>query len=376
MAASRLSDFVDRALQNGASREDIRKVLGEAGWSEDQVRDALDAYADIPFVAPVPRYKREASAREAFLYIVYFGLLGALASYLGGLAFGFVDVTFADSLFSVTNNRRADGLRWSVAVLLVGSPIFYVLGSFLAKQRRAEPERRASRVRAWLTYIAMIFAAMALIGDFIAVVYTFLSGEIGLRFALKAAVVAIIAGAVLITNLRDAERATSATDWISRAIAIFMAVVTAVLIVWAFSMIRSPGAARAKIADEQRIDDLKTIAHQIDCFYTEAGAAPTSLAELEAARAKRVSGGAAVLSDCAKPIPEDPTSGEDYGLSALDEKRAEVCMLFQIGWRGEKTLERTIRENYRATQRTIVLPEAPGEACFTIEAAELEQEED
>ena len=42
----------------------------QAGWREDELTNALSAYADIAFPVPVPRPKPYLQAREAFLYLV------------------------------------------------------------------------------------------------------------------------------------------------------------------------------------------------------------------------------------------------------------------------------------------------------------------
>ncbi|HBS34308.1 MAG TPA: hypothetical protein DEA50_04390, partial [Parvularcula sp.] len=71
MADATLVEFVKAALSLGESRARIAEALKKAGWPQDQVEDALAAFADIDFPAPVPRPRVYGSAREAFLLIVY-----------------------------------------------------------------------------------------------------------------------------------------------------------------------------------------------------------------------------------------------------------------------------------------------------------------
>ncbi|HXI87777.1 MAG TPA: hypothetical protein VNH64_09985, partial [Parvularculaceae bacterium] len=98
MADPALSIFVKEALAAGKSRGEISEALKRAGWPDDQAEHALAAFADIDFAVPVPRPRVYGSAREAFLYIVYFSLLGTVAGQLGSLAFAFVDKMFEDKL--------------------------------------------------------------------------------------------------------------------------------------------------------------------------------------------------------------------------------------------------------------------------------------
>lgn len=103
-------------------RSEMQDVLLKAGWPGEQVRRALDAFADVAFPIPVPRPVAAVSARDAFMY--------------GG------DVCHAD-------------------------------------RQRVQPGRSVLRS-----------------DQLIAVVYTFLGGELTLRFVLKVAVVALIARTV------------------------------------------------------------------------------------------------------------------------------------------------------------------------------------
>ena len=60
-----LERFVRDALAAGASRQEIEAVLANAGWTPDQSRAALAAYADVAFRVPVPRPRPNTGARLA-----------------------------------------------------------------------------------------------------------------------------------------------------------------------------------------------------------------------------------------------------------------------------------------------------------------------
>ena len=66
MTDTKLESFVEESLRSGVSRNDTEQVLIEAGWSKDEVRSALRAYAEVDFPVPVPRPKSQLSARDAF----------------------------------------------------------------------------------------------------------------------------------------------------------------------------------------------------------------------------------------------------------------------------------------------------------------------
>jgi Domain of unknown function (DUF5671) len=382
MAEKLLDQFVADALAAGQPKKDIADALSAAGWARDEIEDALSAYADVDFPVPVPRPRRYGSAREAFLYIINFAILGVVAFYVGKLAFAWIEFKFDDQLARQNWQGGASGLRWAIASLVVGYPIFLVLGARLSAARRNNPEQRTSRLRAWLTYITLIFAALTLIGDLMAVVYQFLSGEIGARFLSKAAAVGLIAGAILWNYSRESERRDARVDWFGRILAIFATIFTAILVIWAFTVVHSPQAARAKLADEERLRDLGVITRQIDCHRTYFGEMPQDLASM-AARLEARGAQSPVARGCIADNLTDPLTETPYRYSDLGDNRYQICMTFQIGWseegwQGRQDGRHELARQYRVKgkSRYINLPKGAGEACFEFSAEDFETDKD
>lgn len=369
-----MNEFVKEALAAGESRERIASVLKGAGWPDDQVAEALGAFADVEFPTPVPRPRRYGGAREAFVYIVFYALLGMFAVQLGALAFAFVDAQFVDPLDDLPSAYAISRLRWSIASLIVGYPVFIALGWRLNAARRKNPERRVSRVRAWLTYVTLIFAALILIGDLVAVVYNFLSGEIGSRFLAKAGVVGIISAAILLNFTRDAERETTNADWVGRSLAIIASVVTVALVLWAFLLVDTPGAARARSFDLERMNDMHAIARRVDCYRTYFGETPRSLAAMDAALEDRTEQFPAAAG-CADETPADPETDAPYRYERLVGDGFRICASFTRGWPDSDTAAGQNRVRPVAgKRRNLKSPAAPGEACFDLEAVDFDTE--
>lgn len=376
MADNTLLDFVREALAKGESRAHISSALQKAGWPDDQIKDALDAYADIDFQVPVPRPRRFGGAREAFLYIVYFSLLGMVAIQVGGLAFAFIDKLFADPLYADSWRNAASRLRWSVSSLVVGYPIFLYLGWRLGVTRRKNPERRTSRVRAWLTYITLIFAALTLIGDLVAVVYNFLGGEMGTRFMAKAIVVGLISGAILWNYTRDAERTADGVDWPGRVLAIVATLVAAALVLWAFVMIDTPGAARAQALDEQRLANLQTIARRVDCYRTYFGETPENLDSMTAALDARAEK-QPVAYGCAIKTPTDPATKAAYDYERLEGDAFRLCAEFEKGWPAVEDDDRATYVGPARNRRVFSnKPPGPGRTCYSLEAVDFDTDDE
>lgn len=208
MASQTLDIFIRDALNRGEKRERIAAALAAAGWTQREIDNALDDYADNDLGLAVPKPRPYVSAREAFLYLVLFILLGVVAWNLGSLLFALIDTAIADELdqeYGYFFASRETQIRQAIAGLVVGGPLFAWLALHIRKQRRNNPAMQRSRVRKWLTYIALIIASFTLIGDAIGLVYSFLAGELSTRLLLKLLVVAILAGGVFVYFIRDAE---------------------------------------------------------------------------------------------------------------------------------------------------------------------------
>jgi hypothetical protein len=204
-AGDELIDFVGAALGRGLSRARIEEALRKGGWTADQIRGALNAFADVEFPIPVPRARPYLSAREAFMYLVLFGTLYTSAYSLGSLLFDFINLAFPDP--AVASEQYGayirQSIRWSVSSIIVAFPVFLYLSWVTGREVARDPIKRASKVRRWLTYLTLLVAACALIGDFTTLVYNALGGELTIRFVLKVATVALIAGTAFIYYLRD-----------------------------------------------------------------------------------------------------------------------------------------------------------------------------
>ena len=127
---------------------------------------------------------------------------------LGSLLFALIEYGFPDK--ANANDYRVFRLesqvRSGVSGLLVATPIFLWLGYILRGARSRNPQMQRSRIRKWLTYVSLVVAGCTLVGDGMSLVYNFLGGDLTVRFVLKSAVVAVIAGAIFTYFIGDAEK--------------------------------------------------------------------------------------------------------------------------------------------------------------------------
>ena len=189
-----LSQFVKEALTAGASRTTIEQHLIDAGWSKNQITSALGEFSAVEFSVPIPKPKPEFRARDTFLYTTMFIMLYLSSYHLGSLFFQFVNLTFPDASYTDYGEIIAHNIRLNMSALLVAFPVFLLVAVKIAKHIKLEPLQRASPVRIWLTYLTLAIATCVLAGNFIALLDSFLTGELSIAFVLKVLIVAGIAG--------------------------------------------------------------------------------------------------------------------------------------------------------------------------------------
>lgn len=202
-----IQEFVKEALLRGESRDRIRQVLLKANWQEDEISNALDAYADIPFSIPIPKRKPYVSAQEAFMYLLLFLTLYVSAISFGTLLFQFINHWLPNVLQDgYQQSYQLSTIRQSTASIIIAYPLFLWITKKLRDAINKDPEKRASKIRKWLTYITLFITAGIIIGDLIALVFSLLSGDLTLRFTLKVLTVGGIAGLIFGYYLWDMKR--------------------------------------------------------------------------------------------------------------------------------------------------------------------------
>ncbi len=319
-----LRRFVRDALSRGASRDEIREALVDASWRQADVDKALGAWVDREFAAPIPRPRPYLGAREAFLYLVLFAALYTAAISFGNVMFVLINRAFADVAFTPPAAVSAVMLRWGLAYLVISFPAFLLIQRMVRRTLRSDPDLRSSRIRKWLTYLTLFVAAGVLAGDLIALVFFGLGGELAVRFLLKAAVVAAIAGGVFgyyFWDLRQDDVEMDEGGRASRlpaALAGVSAVAVLVAVVLGLVAVGTPGQARERGLDVARVGNLRDIVRGVDIYWERNGSLPVSLESLSSER------------DIDILSIVDPETRAPYAFRAAGDKAYQLCATFSL----------------------------------------------
>ncbi|MDD5252197.1 MAG: DUF5671 domain-containing protein [Patescibacteria group bacterium] len=203
-----LKSFIKDALVAKLPRPQIQSALEAAGWPKEEIVNALALFAESDFPLPVPRPKPYMSAREAFIYLLMFLCLYLSAWSFGAIIFSLVNQWLPD-LATGYQQPIGEAVRMPIAMLVVSFPVYFTLTWRTVQAVKRDTEKRASKIRKWLTYLTLFVAAGTIIGDLIALLYNLLGGELTLRFGLKVLTVLFIAGMIFgyyLWDLRNEEK--------------------------------------------------------------------------------------------------------------------------------------------------------------------------
>jgi hypothetical protein len=314
-----LRAFIKDALERGHNREEIRSVLVEAGWQPGEVNNGLAGFADVNFPVAVPKPAPDLYAREAFLYLVSFIALYVSAISFVLLVFGLIDFSFPDAL-DYGDGYPSGGEASGIAAVIVAFPLYLFLTRWLARQVAADPERRQSLVRRWLTYLTLVVGAGIILGDLIALLANVLMGDPTLRFALKAVSILVITGCAFgyyAWDMRQAEATAAArgNKWAVRVLVVAVVIVVVGCIAYALSLVGSPGQQRDIRLDDRRVSDLINISNNVDMYWELNEELPENFAQMSAPRYDiyRV---------------RDPETRLPYEYRALEGAQYELCAMF------------------------------------------------
>ena len=316
-------EYVAALKQSGAEDHAITAILRNAGWSEKEAVAVLSSYYQALTGLAVPARPRSIGGpREAFLHLLSFLTLAVWCIAAGSLWFTLIDFWFPDPAARVFGDPLA-GMARELASVLVAFPVFLLVMRAVWRELLGQPALADWALRRWLTYLALLVAAGALIGDLVAFVEHLLRGEITARFAAKVVVVLALEGGVFWFYLRSVQPGGEGRgERLRRHVRAGAAVAGgffALTLVLSFAKFGSPAQQRLSASDDRRSEDLEAIAMVIRSRWTaargeEAPTLPQSIKELPESAALRLT---------------DPISGEPYRYTPLGGARYELCARFQ-----------------------------------------------
>ena len=202
-----LLDYLRAAKQHGLNDEFVVALLRQNGWPERRIfRAYSELYANV-IGTPLPvRRQRSESARDAFYYLLNFITLGFWTVGLGQIFYHLIAQGLPDATQDNPYLQSArEDISWQIATVVVAFPIYYFVHALISRELRARPDLYESGVRKWLTYIALVIAAIIVITDAVWFIQALIRGELTLRFILDSLVLLVLGGGVFAYYLKTME---------------------------------------------------------------------------------------------------------------------------------------------------------------------------
>lgn len=288
MDAQTPAEYIVSRLRTGITKSEISEELLALGWTENEIEGAyreavVSLGAPLPQAENRPTLAKKAGAVDVAINFFSFILLGIVTTALGTLYFQVINHFFPDAL-DATNwygaSASTDAIHYATAALVIGFPLYYAALRLWFRKFREDEGRVESKLSKWLTYIVLLIAAVTIVGDLIALVYTLLQGEITARFFLKALVILTLSGGIFGFYYLERRKIQYRVD-IPRSIFQRFGLGTAALVligvVLGFIVGGSPTTERERSFDETRASHLSSLASCIEQYAYSLGRLPTTL---------------------------------------------------------------------------------------------------
>lgn len=295
---------------------------------------------------------QKASPRDVFLHLLaiiglYFGTFNLLT-----LLFQYINVAFPDPL--QPNFGVGEAIRFSLAALIIVYPVFIWVSRFLHKDLMANPEKAEFRIRKWLLYFTLFAAALLIIGDLIALIRSFLGGELSVRFLLKVLAVLVVAGSILGYYRYDLRKGTEPVSMKAKWFVWVASAAVIAVIITGFFVAGSPFKQRLVRFDQEKTAHLQTVQWQILNFWQQKDELPQSLEQLQDPLSGFI-------------VPRDPQTNEPYIYRVTGPLAFEICANFNLS--SEETEIGKVRYAYPTPPVPPEVVDAnwehgPGEKCF------------
>ena len=252
--------------------------------------------------------------RDVFLYFLMIFVLASSATALGTILFQLINLWVPGAAGYNYIGSVSDIVRFSVSSLVVVFPVLFWVLHFVGRDMAKQPFKRDLKIRKWLLYLALFIAGLTVIGDLVTLVYTFMQGDITLRFMLKVAVVLWLAGSVFYYFLNDLHgtnaKGRKMIQWVTT-------ILVAGALVAGFIVAGSPASQRAQSNDDQRINALQMIEGQVMSYWQDKGILPAQLSDLPSGA---ISGFI---------VPVDPKTGAPYDYIVTNPLGYRLCATFE-----------------------------------------------
>ena len=252
--------------------------------------------------------------QDVFTHLLSIAMLYVSIISLLVLLFQYINELFPDPLEYI-RGAEASAVHGATASVVIAFPVFLLTSWLILRGIRSSPEKAHLWVRRWLLSLTLFIAAVTIICDLIVLIHNFLNGDLTMRFLLKVFVILLLASCVFAYELWDLRRHEFSSSSLPRMAGWLSGGTVVLSVLVGFLVVGSPMYQRNVRFDERRVNDLQTIQTQIESYWTNKIALPSTLADLNYS-----------LSSFSAPL--DPLSLQPYEYRVTGTRDFELCATF------------------------------------------------
>jgi hypothetical protein len=248
-------------------------------------------------------------------FVLYAAMMFTLVVSIGAfivLLFQYIEFLYPDPL--QYTDPYGGAMRYAIATLIVLFPIFLALTRMTNQEVRKHPEKKELPFRKWLIYIALLAGGLVLVFDLIAVINSFLGGDLTTQFALKALSIFVVVGGAFTYYLLLLRGYWDTRESASKVYGAVVAGFVALTIIAGFFIMGSPAEQRERRFDEQRIGHLNELQWQVTSYWERTGELPASLAAID--------------NELYYTVQSDPETNESYEYEQVSDVSFSLCATF------------------------------------------------
>lgn len=174
------------------------------------------------------------------------------------LLFSIINLQIPDAAAGIWETEGSmSSARFSIATLIIFFPVYLWLTRIVNTMRRSGGGYLP--LTKWLIYLSLLVSGLVLLGNGVATVFTFLNGELTLRFVLKAASLFLVVGTAFGYYMLDARGHWQKEEKRSIQYGAVATLIVIAAVVVGFMKIEMPNEVREMRLDERQISDLQQI---------------------------------------------------------------------------------------------------------------------
>ncbi len=220
-------------------------------------------------------------AVDVFVYAGIFISLLVSVSNIVQILFAAIERRFTDVLEAGQYmDAYSSDMRMAIASLIVAFPIYLALSMYVSKDISKFHFKRDLLIRKLFVYVTLFATAITVLGALVATIYTYLGGELTVRFGLKALATILVAALVGGYYLYALKRNYTKETKLPYLFAGVSTVLVLAALVWSISIIGTPKEMRARRIDDTRLSDISSLQQQVYNHFQTTDKLPATLSEL------------------------------------------------------------------------------------------------